>query len=322
MIIGVDVSWYDEYWEEKINKILNSYPNIEVKVFRKGDKKRYCDLDVLIIGKISNVNIDDATNLKAIFIPFTGINQIPHKLLKQRGIFLCNSHGKAEIVAERAIALTLAMLGNIVKHHNEMTNGIWFTRKYKDQYWNSLYKKRCGIIGMGHIGSKLTELLKAFDCEIYTLKRNTNHKLVDYYVDTLDELVENIDILYPCIPLSKHTQGLIDNKILQKMKNKFIVNISRGAVIDEEALYNSLEKNILAGAAIDVWYNYPKNTDHEGVYPSKYPFEKLDNIIMSPHAASHAKDNRYDYEEEMFNKLIEFIETKDVKDKVNFNKYI
>jgi phosphoglycerate dehydrogenase-like enzyme len=80
---------------------------------------------------------------------------------------------------------------------------------------------------------------------------------------------------------------LIGKKELKLMQGKYLVNISRGAVIDEEALFKSLEEHYLSGAAIDTWYQYPTNERKE-ILPSQYNFHKLENVVMSPHTAGYS----------------------------------
>ncbi|MBA3062582.1 MAG: hypothetical protein FP833_06490 [Atribacteria sp.] len=94
------------------------------------------------------------------------------------------------------------------------------------------------------------------------------------------------DFIVVAVPLTQETKGLIGEKELKLMKGKYLINISRGAVIDEEALFKSLKEGNLAGAAIDTWYQYP-TSEQRKVFPSKYDFHKLDNIVMSPHTAGY-----------------------------------
>jgi phosphoglycerate dehydrogenase-like enzyme len=88
------------------------------------------------------------------------------------------------------------------------------------------------------------------------------------------------------VPLTRETKGLIGEKELKLMKEKYLINISRGTVIDEEALFKSLKEQYLAGVAIDTWYQYPTLEQRE-VLPSKYNFHELDNMVMSPHTAGY-----------------------------------
>jgi len=89
------------------------------------------------------------------------------------------------------------------------------------------------------------------------------------------------------LPLTSRTKGLIGEKELELMKGKYLINIARGAIISEEALFKALKKGDLAGAAIDAWYQYPTSKERE-MLPSKYNFHKLDNVVMTPHTAGYS----------------------------------
>ncbi|GAG96218.1 unnamed protein product, partial [marine sediment metagenome] len=102
----------------------------------------------------------------------------------------------------------------------------------------------------------------------------------------LEKVIKESDFIVVAVPLTRETKGLIGKKELKLMKGKYLINISRGVVIDEKALFKSLKEGNLAGAAIDTWYQYPSFKQKE-ISPSKYDFYKLDNIIMSPHTAGY-----------------------------------
>jgi phosphoglycerate dehydrogenase-like enzyme len=102
----------------------------------------------------------------------------------------------------------------------------------------------------------------------------------------LEKVIKESDFIVVAVPLTRETKGLIGGKELKLMKGKYLINISRGVVIDEKALFESLKEGILAGAAIDTWYQYPTSREKE-ILPSKYDFHKLNNIVMSPHTAGY-----------------------------------
>ncbi|GAG72599.1 unnamed protein product, partial [marine sediment metagenome] len=102
----------------------------------------------------------------------------------------------------------------------------------------------------------------------------------------LEKVIKESDFIVVAVPLTEETEGLIGEKELKLMKGKYLINISRGIVINEEALFKSLKEKQLAGAAIDTWYQYPTLEQREAL-PSKFDFHKLDNIVMSPHTAGY-----------------------------------
>jgi phosphoglycerate dehydrogenase-like enzyme len=111
-------------------------------------------------------------------------------------------------------------------------------------------------------------------------------------MQALDRLLNESDYVLLALPLADDTHGLIDAKRFARMKpDGVIINVGRGLVIDEGALYAALDERRIGGAIIDVWYNYPSD-EVENPAPSRYPFQELDNIIMTPHSSSHSEAAR------------------------------
>ncbi|MEZ4812828.1 MAG: NAD(P)-dependent oxidoreductase [Caldisericia bacterium] len=107
-----------------------------------------------------------------------------------------------------------------------------------------------------------------------------------FSIDNLHDLLPKSNAVIVSIPFSPETTDLIGEKELKLMpKNSIIVNVSRGPVVNEKALYDALKNNEIYGAGSDVWYVYPKSnkTDIRNTLPSKYPFHELENVVMSPH---------------------------------------
>ena len=109
----------------------------------------------------------------------------------------------------------------------------------------------------------------------------------------MHDFLKKTDILIIAIPLTKDTTGLIGKKELSLLgENSLVVSAGRGDVIDEESFYNTLKNGKIAGAAIDVWYNYQPEPDEKGrKFPTKYPFYKLSNVVLSPHRAASPFDD-------------------------------
>ncbi len=219
--------------------------------------------------------------LKHIVIPFTGHNRIDIPTLKAHGIKLFNTTVHAPFVAERAVQLMFALLGHIVFYHNNMTHGNWSNRNNVHRVpWVSIQKKSIGIYGYGRIGQAIHSYLKPFDIEVYIIDRNKDFPDVNK-VKNLTNLVQCSDIVFITAPLSKETEGAFDAQVFSHFQNRYLINVGRGQIIDEKALYNALKENVLKGFASDVWFQYPKQ--EELLYPSQYPIHTLDNVVMTPH---------------------------------------
>ncbi len=259
------------------------------------DAPEIASLDLIIAGRIPHRVISEAVRLKAIFQPFTGLNHLPAELLVERGIEVYNVHSNAFDVAEHALAMTLAFYGRIIEYHNDLKNevwhGFWVNRGAEDN-WDSLYGRSCSILGTGAIGRELAKLLKAFDCKVYGWRRTKGGEAPQHFDAVLPGLKEALDlaeIVFITLPATRETEGLISKDLLMSMKGKFLVNVGRGSIVDEEGLYEALTSGVLKGAAVDTWYTYPT----AGVVgaPSRYPIHTLPNVVLSPHvggSSNHA----------------------------------
>jgi phosphoglycerate dehydrogenase-like enzyme len=251
-------------------------------------------LDAVVANLTEPGFYERARNLKALFVPFVGINHLPIALLQERGIAVHNCHGNAFSVAERALALTLAGFGRVVEYHNDLKLGRWhgfWAGKGSEDFWRSLHGKTCAILGTGAIGKELAGLLKAFKCTVRGFKRRpgiVDLPHFDAVTTDLREAVSGADVVYVTMPLTSATKGLLGEKELSWMKGAWLVNVGRGEIADEEALYKALLFGTLAGAAIDVWYKYPKDGDHG--HPSSFPLDELQNVVLSPHVGGSTKE--------------------------------
>lgn len=279
-------------WEELYKKAKEEEKfKGEIEFFPKEKFNEVKDeIEVIIGGFIDKESIINSKNLKLIQVPYAGVDPIPFDAVKEKGVIVSNAHENALTVAEHGFALLLALSKNIVIHDKDLRKGIWHGWMANEPNFE-IYDKILGIIGLGAIGTEMAKRAKAFGMKVIGTKRDLSKgieklkSIVDeiYPMEKLDEVIKKSLFIFVSVPLTKDTENLISEKELSLMKDKYLINISRGKVINEEALYNALKNKILKGAAIDVWYVYPKQG--ENTFPSKYPFHELDNIIMTPHSA-------------------------------------
>ena len=248
------------------------------------------ELDAVIANPIDVSYFEGTRQLKALFVPFVGVNHLPAELLLQRGVSVYNCHGNAESVAERALAMTLAGFGRIIEFHNDLSKGLWhgfWVSKGREDFWHSIFRKRCAILGAGAIGQTLAGLLKAFGCSVSGYRRKQEALLppgFDTMSADLEKAVAGAEIVFVTLPLTDLTKGLVDARILAAMKGAYLVNMGRGDVVVEADLYQALVDGTLSGAALDVWYTYPEKGLTEG-WPSRFPFHEMPNVVLSPHVA-------------------------------------
>ncbi len=304
---------FEKYWEREFAKIKEKFSNI-LFVFARSKEdvvNHLLDADVYIGGYLTDREVETAENLKIIFVPWAGVDLLPRESLIKKGVMVSNSHGNAKIVAQRAITLALAVMGKVVSYHNDLQKGIWhgFAAGFNEsELWTSLWGKKCSILGFGNIGQYLAKILKGFDCNITAFKRKIiKIDDVDDVTNDLYGAVSSSDVVFSLLPLTPFTEDLLNWDLLSKMKGKFLVNVGRGKVINEYALFKALKDNILAGAAIDVWYQYPTK-EAKVVLPSKYPIHLLNNVVISPHVGGYSIEGQVNRIKDVCDGLLSFIE--------------
>ncbi len=266
---------------ELANEYLQISNDIEV-IFDNVTTETIKDVDGVVAWRLTEEQVNSAKNLKVIFAPLTGLNGFPEKLVKERNIEVINTHAKAKYIAEHGFSILLTAMGKINKTDQIFkTTHKWANRSY-DELWTSMYNKKIGFYGFGHIGKAFCNLVQPFNPTINTLSRYKGRCNAHNFYDNLLDLATNSDILVISAPLTKETENSVNLEVLKALGG-FIVNVGRGSIINEEDFYIALKDNHIKGAASDVWYNYP--SDKNPLPPSNFPFWELDNIVMSPHTA-------------------------------------
>ncbi len=279
------------------------------------------DADIVVSGPLTAEEVRAAVRMRAHFLPYAGVNALPLADYAGRGIVVANSHGNAAIVAERAVTLALAAAGRIVEFHNGLAGGLWARRGGRAQifeYWRSLQGAECAVIGTGRIGRRIAELLRGFDCTVVGVRRRAAAGEYDPFTRITTDgarATETAAVVFLAVPLTEETRAMIDEHAISRMNGAILVNVSRGEIIDEHALYRSLCEHAypreasntsatgpnsrtparrqpgVAAAGIDCWWRYPESfTDVQ--LPSRLPFHRLPNVVMSPHAGSHTVEGK------------------------------
>lgn len=269
------------------------------EAFTEDDLMKYApDADIFFGPVISKRLCEAATHLKFIQVPWTGVDNLNFDLIRKIGVKVCNSHSNAYAVAEQAVALMFDAAKKIAYHDRLMRTGDWNRPKPDKSNAVSPFSKRVsksqvGIIGYGHIGKIIRQYLSAMECQFHIADISVNEKKAEsgatfYPMANLKELLCVVDYVFLCVPLTDETRGFFGNEQFESMRQDAImVNTSRGEIVDEAALYDALKNNVIAGAAMDTWYNNPKNPFDVDCKPSlNYPFETLDNLVLSPHRSA------------------------------------
>jgi D-3-phosphoglycerate dehydrogenase len=235
------------------------------------------DADVLIPENetIPVLILEKAKSLKFIQTG-AGYNNVPIEECTQKGIYVANAPGiNAQAVAEHVFAFILCWYKNIIPLNAVMKAGD-DTLNYTG---SELSDKVIGIVGLGHIGKEVARLAMAFNMKVlgYHYRHVETVDKVEW-VEDLPNLLRLSDIVTLHVPLNSRTKQLIEEKELKlTKKDAFLINTSRGAVIDESALIESLQQERIGGAALDVFEEEP--------LPANSPLRTLNNVILTPHSA-------------------------------------
>jgi len=277
-------------WLQKIEELRNEFSHVDFVTEQEQVKPALENANALVAGGISLELIQRAQRLEMIFVPFAGVDGLPLDYVRERGVKISNAHGNAPYVAERGIAMALAFYGKVIDYHNDLKECRWHGfaahRGIRDT-WDSIRGKACAILGTGEIGKQIAKLLNVFDCRVIGFKKRPVSETPEHFEQItldLDEALQEGELIFICLPLTAQTKGMFSAEVLAGLKGKFLVNLGRGGIVDEEGLYRALKDGILRGAGIDVWYEYPKEGEDQR-NPSKYPIHELSNVVLSPHVA-------------------------------------
>ena len=235
--------------------------------------------------RVSKDIIAEAKSLQIISRTGAGVDNVDVQAATKRGILVCNLPGVNSLsVAEHTVAFILA-LAKRLKFMDESTRaGQWSVRnKYEA---TDLEGKLLGLIGFGKIGSQVARMCqKAFNMEILghrrSVKPGQTKDGIQYY--RIEEVFEKADFVSVNVASTPETRGLITWDLLSRMKKSaYFINMSRGEVVDEQALIKVLKEGRIAGAALDVFSEEPPSADN--------PLLKMENVILSPHSAALTKE--------------------------------
>ena len=251
------------------------------------------DYHILIDAFPNQERLEASPALQAVIIPFAGPPASTQALLRgYPQLSVHNAPYNAVPTAETALALMMAAAKFVVKADAALRQGDWRLR-YGERPQLLLQGRTVLILGYGRIGRHMAPVCRALGMEVLGLRRTLQpedaqdpHASV-YSIAELPDLLPRADVLLIALPETPETVGLIDAAALARLPaDALLVNVGRGAVVEEQALYEALRDGRLAAAGLDVWYRYPKDeAARSHTLPSSYPFQDLDNVVLSPHRA-------------------------------------
>lgn len=206
------------------------------------------------------------------------------------GSTLCNVYQHEIPIAEHILLSVLLFATRLREHEAALRQGIWQgSGRLEGAFHTEVYGKRLGLIGFGHIGVETARRARAFGMSVAAVRRHpAPHPDLAWCGDLaqLPRLLAESDFVAIVCPLTTETRGLIAEPQLRLLKSSAVlINVSRAAIVDEEPLYRALSGQWFAGAALDVWYDYPTG-DAQPHHGSRFAFHKLPNLVMTPHCSA------------------------------------
>ena len=280
---------------EEIREIYNEVLGDLAKInFLKGqadqDRISFLEEAEVLVGlsfsqkEIEHREIALLKNLRFIQLIYAGADNIPFDIIP-RGIILASNVGAfAEPIAEHVLALVLALAKNIITDYRMLGEGNFDRTGFNQELRGGI----CGIIGFGGNGRAIAGTMQMMGMKIFGINRSGTSDIPVEFVGAVSDLrkvLEASDVVVVTTPLTRETRDLIGRKELGWMKkNAILINVGRGDVINQQALYHHLKSHPNFRAGIDTWWSEPAE---RGDFVLEFPFFKLPNIIGSPHCADH-----------------------------------
>lgn len=279
----------DPIHEDGIARLKQAGFEVDVNptVTADGLKAVVPEYDALIVRsrtKVTEEVMQAGGRLKAVGRAGVGLDNIDVGAAEKKGVKVLNTpEAPAEAVAELAIGLIVSLARQIPLADRTMKEGKWIKKQLKG--WE-LKGKTLGTIGLGNIGEKVARIAKAFGMKILITKRTPPApellKELEGEFIPRDELLQRSDIVTIHVPATPQTHRMIGAEELQKMKDgAFLVNTSRGAIVDGQALLDALRSGKLGGAALDVYEVEP---------PADLALIKLPNVVATPHVGAQSRE--------------------------------
>jgi D-3-phosphoglycerate dehydrogenase len=247
--------------------------------------------------------VEGAPNLKFLNVAFTGIDHVGLETCKAKGVTVCNAAGySTQCVAELALGLAIAALRfipacDITTRAGGTSVGL---------RGREIFGKTVGIVGTGAIGTQTARLFLAFGAKVIAYSRTKRPDVEALGVEyrSLEEVVAQSDILSIHTPNNAETKGLISAELIAAMKpTAVLVNVARGAIVDNAALAKALNEGTIAGAGIDVF-------DMEPPIPENYPLLYAKNTVLTPHVAFATEESMLRRAEIVFRNVDAWLEGK------------
>ncbi|BCH24506.1 dehydrogenase [Mesorhizobium sp. L-8-3] len=246
------------------------------------------DVDIVIVrAPLPAALFAAATGLRAAIRHGAGLDMIPVEAATEAGVLVANVPGvNARSVAEHVFFVTLALLRRFRVMDTDLRGRGWLAGRAHSDHTNELAGRTMGIVGLGNVGRNVMRIARdGFGLRVVAASRSSSRDLPDdVTILGIDELVAESDVLVICCPLTPETTGLLNRDRIGRMKpDALVVNVARGAVIEDAALIASLREGRIGGAALDVFVTQPLPADHA--------YFSFPNVIVTPHMAGITEES-------------------------------
>lgn len=254
------------------------------------------DADVFVGGKFSAAMSAAAGRLRLIHVAGAGYDNVSLTDVSP-DTQVANTFHHESSIAEYIVATAILLRRGFLTQDEALRQGIWATSVYDDtiDQPRTLRDARIGFIGFGHIGTRSWSVLRALGATGCAVTGSGSVDADEHGLawagDTgqLIRLLDESDVVVVSAPLNDRTRGMIGRDELARIgPGGVLINVGRGRLVDPRALHEALSDNVIAAAAIDVWYDYP-SSDGTG-RPSELPFSELSNLVMTPHSSGVTRD--------------------------------
>ena len=272
-----------------IERLLDASAEITVlpdALTSAGHRRAYTDAEVIVGARFSK-DCPQPERLQLFHVPGAGYDAVDLNAMPSSAV-VCNCFGHEQAIAEFVMAALLARHVPLADADRRLRQGDWaYSAGAPERTHDELAGKTIGLLGFGRIGKAIAARAKAFEMAVHVANRTAvaTSSLVDraFGLDELREFWGSADFLVVSVPLTAETKGMVDADAFAAMRSSAVVlNVGRGATIDERAMYDALKDNRIGGAIIDTWYRYP-SSGQPSVLPSALPFHELPNVVMTPH---------------------------------------
>lgn len=250
-----------------------------------GERTLYENADV-IVGIRLDATLPRPQRLQLYHAPAAGTDMIDPGLLPP-GSALCNCFGHEPAIAEYVMTALLLRHVPLAQADADLRQQRWtFWAGRPNALRTELGAQTIGLLGFGHIGQAIAQRAKAFGMQVSVANRSAvRSPLADqvFGLDRLEAFMGSADAIVVTLPLTPQTQGIVGARALAAMRtDAVLLNVGRGPVIEEQALYDALAQRRIGGAIIDTWYQYPR-PDLPECAPSRLDFASLPDLVMTPH---------------------------------------